>query len=75
MNGKSDQEIRTARCFLINSEPFRLWVIPQCPWCGKRHIHGAGRLQDNPHDFLGHRISHCINRLDVVRSYELVEID
>ena len=74
MTAKSDQEIRTAECFLINSKPFRLWIVPRCPWCGKRHTHGAGRPQDNPQDFLGHRIAHCSNNIALGRGYDLVEI-
>ena len=33
------------------------WRLIACPYCGTRHIHGAGT--DGTSD--GHRISHCVN--------------
>lgn len=30
-----------------------LLIIARCPFCGKRHVHGAG-------GGYGHRVSHCI---------------
>jgi hypothetical protein len=39
-----------------------IWVIDECPFCGDRHIHGAGE---------GLRSSHC--QSGSVRSYYLVE--
>lgn len=38
------------------------WVIPVCPICGGRHIHGAGIDPDKVDCFLGHRVSHCSPR-------------
>lgn len=47
-----------------------LWVVVECPFCGRRdrHQHGAG---DDPPAFLGHRVAHC-GALDV-GGYELVD--
>jgi len=36
------------------------WVVKKCPYCQKTHYHGAGSIDDNPNDFLGHRSSHCL---------------
>lgn len=36
------------------------WVVPVCPHCGREHRHGGGDLHENPHDFLGHRVAHCL---------------
>jgi len=35
-----------------------LWVVVECPFCGRRdrHQHGAG---DDPQAMLGHRLAHC----------------
>jgi hypothetical protein len=35
------------------------WIVKKCPYCGKRHEHGAGRSDQNPGEFLGGRVSHC----------------
>lgn len=45
------------------------WRIPECPFCGKDHVHGAGSFEDyadgtrDPVDisrtFLGWRVPHC----------------
>ena len=42
----------------------RGWVIPHCPFCAKRHIHGAGGADDDPREFLGGRVPHCATRTD-----------
>lgn len=36
----------------------RQWVVLRCPYCGRRHYHGAGGGA-NPRDYLGHRVAHC----------------
>ncbi len=64
---------KIARCYLKEAKTVRLWIVPRCPWCGKRHTHGAGCTQDNPLDFLGHREAHCLNGSG--RDYVLVAID
>ena len=38
------------------------WVIPVCPYCGRKHLHGGGPFDGNPRDFLGARMSHCRNK-------------
>jgi len=35
------------------------WVVQNCPYCGKKHFHGAGGPEDDPTKFLGHRSAHC----------------
>lgn len=37
----------------------RQWVVARCPFCGKRHWHGAGPPDGDPREFLGSRVSHC----------------
>ncbi len=70
---EADHTTKIARCYLKESETVRSWIIPRCPWCGKRHTHGGGKVTENPHDFLGHRIAHC--SVGSGRDYELVELD
>lgn len=33
------------------------WIVDSCPYCGKRHVHGAGGDTGDPLKFLGHRNS------------------
>ena len=36
------------------------WVVAACDFCGRRHVHGAGRVGiDNPLQRLGHRSAYC----------------
>ena len=45
-----------------------------CPFCGKRHWHGAGKDRSKSGD--GHRVAHClIKRSDNRRGYILKEMD
>lgn len=53
------------------------WEVLQCPFCGKKHWHGAG---DDPSDpILGYRVSHCSGRDlhagSISGDYRLVRID
>jgi len=36
-------------------------VIPKCPFCGRRHLHGGGDTwaDDGGDDGGGHRVAHC----------------
>jgi hypothetical protein len=37
-----------------------LLLIPHCPFCGKKHMHGSGsKMTCGDH---GHRVSHCTSR-------------
>jgi len=49
----------------LKSDPYvktlRAWEIIQCPYCGGKHLHGAGSIHDDPRDFLGLRRIHCYN--------------
>ncbi len=33
-----------------------LWVVPQCPYCGHRHEHYAGPLDQDPMAYLGQAV-------------------
>jgi ribosomal protein L24E len=36
-----------------------LWEITKCPFCGKTHTHGGGKIGvQNPDSLLGHRSGH-----------------
>lgn len=35
------------------------WVVLRCPYCGKRHEHGAGEFGEEPRQYLGGRKAHC----------------
>ena len=48
------------------------WVVPQCPLCAGRHVHGAGMTQERARELLGHRCAHCVGR-SPVDGYVLVE--
>jgi len=50
-----------------------LWLIPRCPLCGSQHVHGAGPVEGDPRQFLGHRAAPCT--AGAWRSYELVEAE
>ncbi len=52
-----------------------LWVVPDCPICGKRHVHGAGGGAPDPREYLGHRVAHCLPRDKKIQAdgYFLVE--
>ena len=51
------------------------WIVRRCPLCGKRHTHGGGRLGGNPRELLGHRASHCLQRIPGDHGYILIETD
>jgi len=57
---------------LVESIRSRQWVIDHCPFCGKRHVHGAGLPGDDPRRFLGERCAHCVS--PETRTYVLKEI-
>ena len=50
----------------------RIWVltVDECPYCGKRHEHGGGRVDEPP--ALGFRVPHCLTR-PAPPDYELIE--
>ena len=51
----------------------RQWVVARCPFCGKRHCHGAGPPDGDPREFLGSRLSHCVGDARGGDIYVLVE--
>jgi hypothetical protein len=44
---------------LMRGQWVNYFVVAQCPWCGRSHVHGAGRLDQDPRAFVGTRVSHC----------------
>lgn len=52
-------ELRPAYCVLKRTPTVNIWVVPKCPYCGKEHVHGAGAPNEDPRQFLGHRVAHC----------------
>lgn len=46
------------------------WEVICCPYCRRKHHHGAGLDPDRVNDFLGYRVAHC-SEADG-RSYKLV---
>jgi len=47
------------------------FVGTKCPFRGKRHYHGAGRSGENPRDYEGYRVSHCVGGDGEGRGYRL----
>jgi len=44
------------------------WQVLSCPYCGCKHLHGAGgELED-----LGHRVAHCLKQSPDNNGYMLV---
>jgi hypothetical protein len=39
-----------------------LWIIKRCPFCGKLHSHGGGKLDGDPRRLLGSRVPHCVQQ-------------
>ena len=52
-------EAKFMRATRVSFDACNMWQI-QCPYCGQRHVHGAGRPSEDPKNFLGHRSAHCI---------------
>lgn len=48
-----------------------LFHLTACPYCGRRHVHGAGLPTEDPRDFQGHRVSHCSTKVSGDRGYIL----
>ena len=63
-----------ANVVLQRGETVNQWLILECPFCAKRHYHGAGGLSDDPRTLLGDRSAHCAG-FGPSKHYELVELD
>ncbi len=50
------------------------WVVPRCPLCAGRHVHGAGMTREGARDLLGHRVAHCVEHVPL-DGYVLVEAE
>ncbi len=46
--------------------------LAACPYCGQPHIHGGGLADQDPREFEGHRITHCLKRVPGDRGYVLI---
>ena len=46
--------------------------VAACPYCGRPHVHGGGRPDQNPRDFEGYRAAHCLDPVPRDRGYMLV---
>ena len=53
-------------------DQFWILTVAKCPYCGKSHEHGGGRVDEPP--ALGFRVAHCFRRV-APGEYELVEED
>jgi hypothetical protein len=49
-----------------------IWLITECPFCGKHHTHGAGRFYSKSEDYLGGRSPHCEKHENGINDYKLV---
>jgi hypothetical protein len=49
-----------------------LWIVPICPFCGKRHTHAGGRSATDAHAALGRHAAPCgqgaYNLVDIAQS-------
>lgn len=51
------------------------WEVTTCPYCGRKHRHGAGDEPDQVNTFLGHRVEHCTGHDPCGVGYYLVRSD
>jgi hypothetical protein len=45
----------TAEAVLEKATYSWVWIVTRCPYCGKRHEHYGGPLEDDPHKSSGIR--------------------
>lgn len=50
------------------------WRV-KCPYCGRKHHHGAGEDPDHVNTYLGHRVEHCSGDDRGRRGYYLVSVE
>lgn len=68
------KEIPIAEVILVKENGCQYWEVMWCPFCSKRHRHGAGELNEDPSEFTGYRGCHCDpEKYDTSKNYELVE--
>jgi hypothetical protein len=51
------------------------WLVIECPFCGRRHVHGGGLIGDDPREFLSWRSPHCMYPPKDAGNYQLVDLD
>ena len=56
---------------LLRGGAINQFVGTKCPFCAKCHYHGAGRYGENPRDYEGNRVSHCVGGDGEGRAYRL----
>lgn len=71
-----DQKCPDAKATLSEYDGVYIWTVHCCPLCGDKHVHGGGRVgENNPYDFLAHRVAHCLNLGPGNHGYVLVADD
>ena len=48
------------------------FTVARCPFCAKRHFHGAGSANEHPPDLVGQRVAHCRTGPGRGREYFLI---
>ncbi len=51
------ERIRIAEVVLERGRYSWVWVVPTCPYCGKRHEHYGGARNGDPYRYLGHPLA------------------
>jgi hypothetical protein len=51
------ETIRIADASLERGKYSWVWVVPKCPYCGKRHEHYGGALDGDPYKYIGQTIT------------------
>lgn len=75
----NENDIPKAQAILKKGKDNYLWVITECPICGRKndHQHDGGPFSGDPLEYLGHRAARCISipKKQLHRGYNLVEAD
>ncbi len=56
--------IRIAEAVLEHGKYSWVWVIPECPYCGKPHEHYGGALDGDPYNYLGQTMTAQCDKTD-----------
>ncbi len=62
-----DSTVAYARLLQVGSN--QAWVIDDCPFCHQSHWHSAGKIGENPTQYLGSRSAQCGGG----RGYQVIE--
>lgn len=66
-----NSEIPTVTATLVHGPHGDCFVV-RCPFCGRRHSHGAEPRGTDPREFVGSREPHCVNGFGHNGDYDLV---